>query len=220
MKQIMYLMQFNSANNSLAPTLALVLRQAVYSCYPIFHRQRWWAPSWFCTYKDSGSGRLITCPKSHSHYVDQLGFASGSPRACVVHALNHHGSWPSPFTPSIHKVHRERGTENDFQVNKVITVILMIEIHIKYCESTTEVWINIYVKAILLLPIRNTSAYPWDGYCFSVVVIGAWFLLCFAFWKGKETPWVGWSYLKGIWRQPNSMQSMPPWGHLRVLTAT
>lgn len=141
-------------------------------------------------------------------------------QSLCFHALNHHGSWPSPFTPSIHKVHRERGTENDFQVNKVITVILRVESHIKYCESTTEGWINIYLKAILLLQIRNTSAYPWDGYCFSVVVIGAWFLLCFAFWKGKETPWVGWSYLKGIWRQPNSMQSMPPWGHLRVLTAT
>ena len=41
--------------------------------------------------------------------------------------------------------------ENDFQLNKVITVILMTEIHRKYSESTKEGRINTYLKAALLL---------------------------------------------------------------------
>lgn len=51
-------------------------------------------------------------------------------------------------------MHRGRGAENDFQLNKVITVILMTEIHIKYSENTKEGWINTYLKAALLLQSR------------------------------------------------------------------
>ena len=66
-------------------------------------------------------------------------------------ALNHKQACSSPFTPRSHTVHRGRGAENDFQLNKVITVILMTEIHRKYSESTKEGRINTYLKAALLL---------------------------------------------------------------------
>lgn len=66
------------------------------------------------------SERLITCPKAHSHYMDQLRFGCGLPVPVLwvpftMTALGHHSS-----PPRTHKTHRERRTENFFQVNEVI----------------------------------------------------------------------------------------------------
>ena len=93
-------------------------------------------------------------------------------------ALNHKHACSSPFTPRSHTVHRGRGAENDFQLNKVITVILMTEIHIKYSESTKEGWINTYLKAALLLQSGTLQPILGRDIAFLLLLVFVLTLLC------------------------------------------
>lgn len=159
-------------------------------------------------------------PKDAPPLCGPAGLWLGISPSPAAHTLNHQGS--QTFLALKHSQRAERMGNRK----------LMLSQYCDYCKFNDRnprlvLWEHkggmnyIILKSSPVITIRNPSAKPWQG-CRFPVVTGTWFSLCIAFWKGEEmhTQWISWGHLKGISRQPNFVQSVPPWGHVRVLTAT